>query len=63
METHAVVLCRRDLSDFGAAPRYCSKSIKSRNALNWCPDCRERLPIWPTEALKLFGAAVTQEVK
>lgn len=46
------VLCRRDLAEIGEARRYCAKPIddttRSRNPLEWCADCRARLPIWPT---------------
>ena len=45
--TSRYVLCRRDLADIGATPVYCAKPIKRQNVLDWCPDCRKRLPFWP----------------
>lgn len=40
-------LCRRDRAELGQQHDYCCKSIKTKNALNWCDDCRARLPMWP----------------
>lgn len=40
-------LCRRDRAELGQPHDYCCKSIKTKNALNWCEGCRERLPLWP----------------
>jgi hypothetical protein len=42
------VLCRRDVGPIGEL-RYCGKSIGKRNRLNWCEECRARLPYWPVE--------------
>ncbi len=44
-----IVLCRRDLADFGDEPRFCSKSIKTQNDSNLCDDCRKNFPLWPTD--------------
>jgi hypothetical protein len=49
------VLCRRDLADIGAEPRYCCKEINTPNALNWCDGCHQRLPLWPTEDSRPVG--------
>lgn len=49
------VLCRRDRADFGAAPVYCCAPIKTPNVLNWCDDCRARLPLWPASDLMSEG--------
>ncbi len=29
---------------------HCGQAIARANALNWCPECRLRLPLWPTSA-------------
>lgn len=52
-----IVLCRRDVSDFGEAARFCSKSITTPNASNLCDDCRKNFPLWPKED----APAVAQE--
>lgn len=41
------VLCRRDLSGFGEAPRFCSKPIKTKNDSDLCDECRSHRPFWP----------------
>ncbi len=47
----AFVLCRRDVSDFGQAPKFCAKPIKTPNSSDRCDDCLARLPMWPTDDL------------
>ena len=44
------ILCRRNLADIGAHPNYCCKPINKQNPMDWCEECRVRLPIWPQEA-------------
>jgi hypothetical protein len=48
------VLCRRDISDFGEAPRFCAKPIMTPNDSNRCPDCLARLPLWPADDAVVF---------
>jgi hypothetical protein len=44
---HEFVLCRRDSSETGAEPKFCARPISKPNDLNWCAECRKRLPLWP----------------
>ncbi len=37
--------CRREIVE--GSP--CMKKITTPNALNWCADCRARLPLWPAD--------------
>jgi hypothetical protein len=34
--------CRREI-----AGKPCGRAIARANALDWCPECRSRLPLWP----------------
>ena len=42
--------CRRKVTKDGKED-YCCKPIKTRagNALQWCDECRARLPFWPAD--------------
>lgn len=41
------VLCRRDRAEIGQPKLLCCKPITRRNTLDWCEQCRARLPLWP----------------
>lgn len=49
-DNRPVVLCRRDLADFGEKSRFCCKPIAKTNIFEWCEECRARLPLWPVDA-------------
>lgn len=40
--------CRREIQKDGEPVKTCDKAIRRVNPLDWCQDCRARLPFWPT---------------
>jgi len=56
-----IVLCRRDLADFGQPAKYCCKPVEVRNALGWCEEDRARLPLWPADEIQSGGTVATEE--
>lgn len=44
--------CRRRIDKDDGQYIYCGKKIVRVNALDWCPECRKRLPFWPTDAVQ-----------
>lgn len=52
----AINYCRRETyNERGDVAKVCMKPITKVNALNWCQECRERLPLWPRDEVKEEG--------
>jgi len=47
--------CRREIQEDGEPVKTCDKAIRRVNALDWCQDCRARLPFWPADDAKPKG--------
>ena len=41
------ILCRKTVNDIGEPTKYCSRPIEKQNHLDYCEECRRRIPIWP----------------
>lgn len=41
--------CRREIEARKLTSLYCMNPIETLNALDWCNDCRKRLPLWPKD--------------
>lgn len=57
------VLCRRELQDFGELKKFCSKPISRANDLDWCDECRSRLPFWPLDRCEFCSTPAAITVK
>jgi len=46
--------CRREIGTYSNAvgrtdTRLCMRRVSRVNPLNWCDECRKRLPLWPAD--------------
>lgn len=49
--TDKIIYCRREITQDDNGSKPCGLFIEEVNALQWCNECRKRLPFWPEEEL------------